>query len=176
MILQELARQDHSGEVMKPLQVSGGHQKIVDFDAERGALIFDGGFEITSETTLSLFAKKLTPKAKENRAIEKLIYYGEFKTKLWGRNFIAGVRFNEEKIHSVSLCWKDGKVFRLGYDAQDSDLLAEKKTLTNLIKNNLNAPLVASTLGVDTYKFHWGFINIQIILQSSWCGLEIVYL
>lgn len=94
---------------------------------------------------------------------------------LWGQCFLAGIRFFRDVAHGATLTLEQGKVATLGYDATEKDLLAEKKTLTAMLLNQLKCAPSSTSLGADVFYFSWGDVVSRADLKSTWCGIELLY-
>jgi len=103
------------------------------------------------------------------------VMYGPVSVQLWGRGFIAGIRFFKDVAHGVTLTLEQSKVAALGYDATEKDLLAEKKALTTMLSKQLRCSPTATSLGADVFEFPWGGVVSRADLKSSWCGVEVRY-
>jgi len=103
------------------------------------------------------------------------VLYGPVSIQLWGRRFVAGIRFFRSVAHGVTLTLEESKVAALGYDATEKDLLTEKKTLTKMLSKQLECSPTATSLGADVFEFPWGAVVSRADLKSSWCGIEVRY-
>ncbi len=103
------------------------------------------------------------------------VVYGPVSVQLWGRGFVAGIRFFRDVVHGITLTLEQSKVATLGYDATEKDLLAEKKTLTTMLSKQLKCSPTATSLGADVFEFPWGGVVSKADLKSTWCGIEVRY-
>ena len=103
------------------------------------------------------------------------VVYGPVSIQLWGLPFVAGIRFFRNIAHGITLTLEQSKVAALGYDATEKDLLAEKKTLTTMLSQQLERSPTSTSPGADVFAFPWGGIVSRADLKSTWYGIEVRY-
>jgi len=104
------------------------------------------------------------------------VIFSGWSVQLWGQRFLGDITFFRDVVYGAMLTLEQGKVARLGYDATEKDLLAEKKKLTAIVSQQLSCSPSSSSLGADVFEFPWGGVLSRADLKSTWCYLEVRYL
>jgi hypothetical protein len=147
------------------------------FDPSSGVLLVDGQPWAAPDLRRSEFvANPGNRPALRTSTTDGHFLAGPTKVVLWGHRFTVGLTFVQEHLHSATLSLPDGKVATLGYDADEKDLLQEKKMLTALLTKQLGRPPSQSSLGSDAFEYGWGAVMAKADLKSTWAGVEIRYL
>jgi hypothetical protein len=147
------------------------------FDPSSGELSVDGQRWAAPDLRRSEFVANLgnRPTLRASTT-EGYFLAGPTKVVLWGHRFLLGLTFMQDNLHSATLSLPDGKVAALGYDADEKDLLQEKKMLSALLTKQLGRPPSQSSLGSDAFEYGWGAVMARADLKSTWAGVEIRYL
>lgn len=87
----------------------------------------------------------------------------------------VNLRFKDNTLQEIGIVWLDGKVQKLGYEAEIKDLLLEKDTLSRLLAKRLNREPNDMTLGATYFQMPWGLIYVSADQKSSYCSVVIDY-
>lgn len=144
-------------------------------DASDGSLIIDACQAIGSDTQRNDIETRM--------ASHNLIDQGDISgfnvyvvdLVLWGRNFGAALRYQNERLCIIDLVWRDGDVNRLGYDASVDILLKEKRQLTKMLASAWAMQPTDATIGVDYFQFSWGVVMVRADQRSTVCGITVHY-
>lgn len=145
------------------------------FSSNDGVLRTDDQILVFPGLTRSEFDRDLGQYLNGGKSAPDFVVYGPISVLLWGQRFSVGFRFFKDAIHGVTLSLEKSKVAALGYDATEKDLLAEKKTLTTMLSNNLACLPSSTSLGADVFEFPWGGVVSRADLKSTWSGIEVWY-
>ena len=107
------------------------------FSSSNGVLHTDAHVLAAPGLTCSEFDDGVGHHMTARESAPDFVVYGPVSVQLWGRRFVAGIRFFRDVVHGVTLTLEQSKVAALGYDATEKDLLAEKKTLTTMLSKQL---------------------------------------
>ena len=143
------------------------------FSSSNGVLHTDAHVLAAPGLTCSEFDDGVGHHMTARESAPDFVVYGPVSVQLWGRRFVAGIRFFRDVVHGVTLTLEQSKVAALGYDATEKDLLAEKKTLTTMLSKQLECSPTATSLGADVFEFPWGGVVSRADLKSTWCGIEV---
>jgi hypothetical protein len=145
------------------------------FSSGSGALHTDDKILASSRLTRSEFDRGLGLHMTAQISAPSFVVYGPVSIQLWEQRFVVGVRFFRDVVHGVTLTLEQSKVAALGYDATETDLLAEKKILTTMLSKQLACAPSLISLGTDVFDFPWGGVVSRADLKSTWCGIEVRY-
>lgn len=143
------------------------------FSSGSGVLHTDDQILASPRLTRSEFDRGLGQHMTAQTAAPDFVVYDPVSIQLWGQRFVAGIRFFRDVVHGVTLKLEQSKVATLGYDATETDLLAEKKTLTTMLSKQLECAPSSTSLGADVFDFPWGGVVSRADLKSTWCGIEV---
>lgn len=145
------------------------------FSSGSGVLHTDDKILASPGLTRSEFDRGLGQHLTAQTSAPDFVVYGPVSIQLWEQRFVAGVRFFRDVVHGVTLTLEQSKVAALGYDAKETDLLAEKKILTTMLSKQLACAPSSISLGADVFDFAWGGVVSRADLRSTWCGIEVRY-